>query len=124
MVAGMLYSFLNTSFTHWFQDNGHLYPTFRRVTLDFLPCQASSVACERLFSAGGEIATKRRAQLGAERFEELQLMKFAWRNRIDDLASYNSEQVEEIDDNMKEFQDFLAADQELEEWDVTEDEIV
>jgi hypothetical protein len=92
--------------------------------LDFLPCQASSVACERLFSAGGEIATKRRAQLGAERFEELQLMKFAWRNKIDDIASYNSEQVEEIDDGMKEYQDFLAADQELEEWDVTEDEIV
>jgi len=62
--------------------------------------------------------------LGAERFEELQLMKFAWRNKIDDIASYNSEQVEEIDDGMKEYQDFLAADQELEEWDVTEDEIV
>jgi hypothetical protein len=62
--------------------------------------------------------------LGAERFEELQLMKFAWRNRIDDLASYNSEKVEEIDDGMKEYQDFLAADKELEDWDVTEDEIV
>jgi hypothetical protein len=92
--------------------------------LDFLPCQASSVACERLFSAGGEIATKRRAQLGAERFEELQLMKFAWRSRIEDLASYNSEKVEEIDDGMREYQDFLAADKELEDWDVTEDEIV
>jgi hypothetical protein len=92
--------------------------------LDFLPCQASSVACERLFSAGGEIATKRQAQLGAERFEELQLMKFAWRHKIDDHASYNSEQVEEIDDGIKEYQDFLAADQELEEWDVAEHEIV
>jgi hypothetical protein len=51
-------------------------------------------------------------------------MKFAWKNRIDDLASYNSEQVEEIDDGMREYQDFLAADQELEEWDVTEHEIV
>lgn len=92
--------------------------------MDFLPCQASSVACERLFSAGGEIATKRRAQLGAERFEELQLMKSAWKNKINDLASYNSEQVEEIDDGMNEYQDFLAADQELEEWDVSEHEIV
>jgi hypothetical protein len=62
--------------------------------------------------------------LGAERFEELQLMKFAWRGRIDDLASYNSEQVEEVDNGMKEYQDLLAADQELEEWDVTEHEIV
>jgi hypothetical protein len=62
--------------------------------------------------------------LGAERFEELQLMKFAWRNRIDDLALYNSEQVEEINDGIKEYQDFLAADRELEEWDDTEHEIV
>jgi hypothetical protein len=62
--------------------------------------------------------------LGAERFEELQLMKFAWRDKIEDLASNNSGEVEEVDDSIKEFQDFLAADQELEEWDVTEDEIV
>jgi hypothetical protein len=62
--------------------------------------------------------------LGTERFEELQLMKFAWRNRIDDLASYNSEEVEEIDDGIKEYQDFLAADQKLEEWDIIEDEMV
>jgi hypothetical protein len=63
--------------TYYFQDNGSQFPTFQRVALDFLPCQASSVACERLFSSGGEIATKQRAQLGAERFEELQIMKFA-----------------------------------------------
>jgi hypothetical protein len=50
---------------HLLQDNGAEYPTLRRIALDFLPCQASSVACERLFSAGGEVATKRRAQLGA-----------------------------------------------------------
>jgi hypothetical protein len=62
--------------------------------------------------------------LGSKRFKELQLMKFAWRNRIDDLASYNSKQVEKIDDGMKEYQDFLAADQELEEWDVTKHKIV
>jgi hypothetical protein len=52
------------------------------------------------------------------------MMKFAWRSRTDDLASFNSEQVEEIDDGMREFQDFLAADQEQEEWDISEDEIV
>jgi hypothetical protein len=92
--------------------------------LDFLPCQASSVACKHLFSTGGEIATKQRAQLGAERFKELQLMKFAWRNRIDNIASYNSNLVEEIDDSPKEYQDFLAADQEQDGWDDSEHEIV
>jgi hypothetical protein len=50
-------------------------------------------------------------------------MKFAWRNRVDDLASDNSIQVEEISDDVREYQDFLAADQELEKWDVSEDEI-
>jgi len=71
--------------------------------LDFLPCQASSVACKCLFFAGGKIATKQYAQLGSEQFKELQLIKFAWKSRIDNLASYNSEQVEEIDGGMREY---------------------
>jgi hypothetical protein len=87
-----------------------------------LPCQASSVACEQLFSSGGEITTKWRAQLGAERFEELQIMKCAWRNNILDCASSNSAYVEEVNDDMKEYEDLLAADKELGEWDQTEDE--
>jgi hypothetical protein len=104
------------------QDNGHCYPTLRRVALDFLPCQASSVPCERLFSGGGEIATKRRARLGAEHFEELQMMKFVWRNNIGDLVAWNSAQVEEVDE-LKEYEDLLMGDEELGDWDLAEDEI-
>ena len=44
---------------HLLQDNGATFPTLCCIALDFLPCQASSVACERLFLAGGEVATKR-----------------------------------------------------------------
>lgn len=91
--------------------------------MDFLPCQASSVACERLFSSGGEIATKRRAQLGAKRFEELQIMKFAWRDDNIDIAASNSAEVEEIDDSVRVYEDLLAADEEQGEWDQIEDEI-
>ena len=69
------------------QNNGELYPTLRRIALDYLPCQALSVPCEHLFSAGGEVVTKRWAQLGVARFEELQMMKFAWRNNIGNLAA-------------------------------------
>jgi hypothetical protein len=105
-----------------FQDNGHCYPTLCRVALDFLPCQASSIPCERLFSGGGEITTKRRARLGAERFEELQMMKFTWRNNIGDLAAWNSAQVEEVDE-LKEYEDLLMGDKELGDWDLAEDEI-
>ena len=105
-----------------FQNNGKLYPTLHRIVLDYLPCQASSVPCERLFSAGGEVATKQRAQLGAAQFEELQMMKFAWRNNIRDLAAWNSAQVEEIDNEMREYKDMLVADWDFEEWDISADE--
>lgn len=120
----VLLSFSSFVTTYYFQNNGSLFPTFQRVALDFLPCQASSVPCERLFSSGGEIATKRRAQLGAARFEELQVMKFAWRDKVEDLASWNSSQVEEVDNGTKEYEDLLAADMEQGEWDQTKDEIL
>jgi hypothetical protein len=79
-------------------------------------CQASSVPCERLFSGGGEIATKRHAQLGTQQFEELQIMKFAWRNNIGDLAAWNSAEVEVVDDELKEYRDLLIGDGEQEVW--------
>lgn len=66
---------------------------------------------------------KHHAQLGAAHFEELQVMKFAWRNSIGDLAAWNSAQVEEVDE-MKEFQDLLAADGEHKEWDKDADKFI
>jgi hypothetical protein len=74
--------------------------------------------------AGGEVATKRQAQLGAARFEELQMMKFAWRNNIGDLAAWNSEQVEEIDHEMREYEDMFMADQDFDKWDKSVNEPV
>ncbi|KAM6492459.1 hypothetical protein JOM56_012183 [Amanita muscaria] len=81
--------------------------------------QASSVPCERLFSAGKLIATDRRASLGTNRFEELQLLKSAWKNNIHDIAAWNAKQVEEVDVMIYEAlldEDVVAADwdQELE----------
>jgi hypothetical protein len=105
------------------QNHGASYPTLCRIALDYLTCQASSVPCERLFSAGGEVATKRRARLGAARFEELQMMKSAWRNNISDFASWNSSQIEEIDDEVRQYSDMLAGDEDLDKWDNLADEI-
>jgi hypothetical protein len=96
----------------------------QHITLDFLPCQASSVPCEQLFSGGGEIVTKQWAQLGADPFKELQSMKFAWRNNIGDLAVWNLFQVEEIDEDMV-FVDMLIAEEEqggLDGWTEDKDE--
>ena len=100
-----------------------MYPTLRRIAIDYLACQASSVPCEWLFSGGGKVAMKWRAQLGAAWFEELQVLKFAWRNNVGDLATWNSVQVEDIDE-MKEYRDLLVADVEQDEWDKTEDEMI
>ena len=51
-------------------------------------------------------------------------MKSTWKNNIGDLAAWNSSQVEEIDDEMKEYRDLLAADREQVRWDNPEVEVV
>jgi len=99
------------------------------MAIDYLACQALSVPCERLFSAGSEVATKRRAQLGEARFEKLVMMKSAWHNNIGNIAAWNSMKVEEVDENIDseliEYEDMLNADRVFEEWDKTvEDEFV
>jgi hypothetical protein len=104
------------------QDHAQLFPTLARIALDILPCQASSVPCERLFSGSKQTAVDRRASLGAERFEELQIMKFAWREKITDIAAWNSRKLEEV--NLDEYQEMLAADIWSDELDKEEDEFV
>jgi len=47
------------------------------------------------------------ACLGAKRFEELQIMKFAWHNTVPDLAAWNSAEVKEI--NSEEFRVLLQT---------------
>jgi hypothetical protein len=91
-----------------FQDNHPIYPTLGQIALDILPCQASSVPCEWLFSASKQVATDRHARLGGQRFEELQLMKFAWCHNIVDVAVWNSSEVEQVD--LEEYKDFFIAD--------------
>jgi hypothetical protein len=95
---------------HW-EENHRIYPTLGWIALDFLPCQASSIPCEQLFSASKQVATDRCARLGAQRFEELQLMKFAWRQGIVDTAAWNSSEnceIEQVD--VEEYKDLFVAD--------------
>lgn len=52
-------------------------------------------------------------------------MKFAWRNNIGDLATWNSAEVEVVDDDeLKLYHDLLVGDGEQEVWDKTIDEVV
>ena len=71
--------------------------------------------CERLFSASKQVANDRRATLGSNTFEELQLMKFAWCNNIRDLAAWNLRHAE-ID--LDEYEGLLKADEFTDEIDV------
>ena len=49
-------------------------------------------------------------------------MKFAWCNNIEDLAAWNSAQVEVID--IEEFEELLAADLYADELDTPENELI
>lgn len=99
----------NVSYNRGIQNNHNLYPILGRIALDILPIPASSVPCERLFSAAKDIADDRRARLGPKKFEELQVMKSVWRNNVPDLAAWNSAFVEEVDD-LDEFRELLDCD--------------
>ena len=67
--------------------------------------------CERLFSAGAEIATDRRSHLGSGRFEELQVLKHAWNHTVIDRAGMNSDNIEDV--NIEDFKELLEWDEEL-----------
>jgi hypothetical protein len=97
------------------QNHAALYPTLARMALDILPSQASSVPCERLFSASKQTADLRRASLGAKRFEELQIMKFAWRKNNPDHSAQNWAQIEEV--QLGEYCEILEVEETLAEWD-------
>lgn len=47
--------------------------------------------------------------LGPKKFEELQVIKFAWYNNTPDFTAWDSSNVEEVDD-LEEFQELLNCD--------------
>jgi hAT family C-terminal dimerisation region len=98
------------------QNHSLVYPTLARIALDVLPCQASSVPCERLFSGTKQIATDRRAALGPVVFEELAIMNSAWGIDLCDIGAWNAAQEEEVGIPVFEYEQILLDDVELEEW--------
>jgi hypothetical protein len=49
--------------------------------MDFLPIQASSVPCERVFSSSAETDTKKRNRLKPEFMEALQILKYSLKKK-------------------------------------------
>ena len=58
------------------QANEWTYPTIFKIAMDYLPVQASSVPCERVFSSSGETDTKKRNRIALELMEALQIRKY------------------------------------------------
>ncbi|KIM54018.1 hypothetical protein SCLCIDRAFT_31420 [Scleroderma citrinum Foug A] len=52
------------------------YPTLYRLAMDYLPIQASSVPCERVFSSASETMMKRRNRISPILMEAIQMTKF------------------------------------------------
>ncbi|EPS92713.1 hypothetical protein FOMPIDRAFT_1080322, partial [Fomitopsis schrenkii] len=52
------------------------WPILWRMAMDYLPVQATSVPCERLFSSAADTDTPKRNRISAELMEALQVLKF------------------------------------------------
>ncbi|KIM63039.1 hypothetical protein SCLCIDRAFT_118381 [Scleroderma citrinum Foug A] len=62
----------------WWAACSDDYPTLSHIAMDICAILATSVPCGQLFSTGAEIATNHHSCLGANRFEQLQILKHAW----------------------------------------------
>ena len=66
------------------QEHQNQYPRIFRLAMDIIPIQASSVACERVFSSGKQTMTPRRSRISAKLMEALQILKFSIRKGTKD----------------------------------------
>lgn len=101
-----------TDIVKWWANHAKMYPTLARIAKDICAIPATSVPCERLFSAGAEIATDRRSRLGAVKFKKIQMLKHAWRDHLQDQTRPSD--TEEV--SVTEFQEIFMRDSEMNEW--------
>ncbi|KAJ2979052.1 hypothetical protein NUW54_g11199 [Trametes sanguinea] len=86
----------------YWQSHEMEYPYLYRVALDILPVPASSVPCERVFSACKDTDTLRRNALDEAMLEVLQMLKFAIKQeRLDFPLSWRPAQEGDMDVGVK-----------------------
>ena len=85
------------------QSNRLTHPTIFAITMDYLPIQASSVPCKRVFSSSAETDTKRRNRINPDLIEALQVLKFQLKKeRLNFMAGWSTEEKQMVDDNLEE----------------------
>ena len=89
-VVCLWYFFFFISVLKRLQAHSKQYPTLAHITKDICAILVTSILCECLFSAGAEVATDRRSCLGAEWFEQLQVLKYMWWCNIVNTVKLNS----------------------------------
>ncbi|XP_078442919.1 uncharacterized protein LOC144712496 [Wolffia australiana] len=83
-----------TEVLHWWKMTGQLsFPMLALVPKEFLVVQATSAACERLFSEGRRVINYMRSRLTAESVEVLMMLK-SWYNN-EDLRANEDEDGDE-----------------------------
>lgn len=69
------------------------------MAMDYLPIQATSVPCERIFSSSGETDTKRRNRISPLTMEALQMLKFHLKKRrLDFTRGWETPEKDMLDD--------------------------
>ena len=70
------------------------------MAMDYLPIQASSVPCERIFSSSAETSTKRRNRIGSLLMEALQMLKYRLKNeRLDFMDDWITPEQQMLNDD-------------------------
>lgn len=82
------------------QTNRSTFPTLFAMAMDYLPIQASSVPCERVFSSSSETDTKRRNRLSPLTMEALQMSKFQLRKeRLNFMEGWETSENQMVEDS-------------------------
>ena len=81
-----------------YQEHQHQWPTLFKLAMDLLPAQATSVPCERVFSAIKETTTARRNRLTPKIMEATQILKFQAKNKRQIDFTEGLAQEEELGD--------------------------
>jgi hypothetical protein len=82
------------------QVNHSAFPTLFAMAMDYLPVQASSVPCERVFSSSAETNTKQQNCISPVLMEVLQMLKFSLKKEcLNFMSAWMVDQKEMSVDN-------------------------